>query len=83
MGASVQTSLDARGLACHPITGELYSIQIAGDLHTIDTTTGAATFITNVSGTGYQSLAFTPDGRLWSWSISSSVATNGLWRSIP
>ncbi len=83
MGASIATSLDARGLAVNPITGVVYSIEISGELFTVDTSTGASRLVATVASGGWQSLAFTADGRLWAWSITQSQAQNGLWEIDP
>ena len=65
------TGLSIADLAVHPTTGALYGIRSshdggggAGKLYTIDTTTGAATFLGDTNKY-FGSIAFTPDGTLY------------------
>ena len=84
-GVSIPTTLNIRGMAAHPVTGDLYVAATARRLIKIDPNTGAETQIA-ASGlvvSGVQSLEFTPDGRLWAWSITQSTVTNDLWELDP
>ena len=80
MGASYNAGGNIRGVAVHPISGEVY---ITGSgLFIFDLATETRTQIGGGSGT-WQSLEFSDDGRLWAWNISPGANTNGLWELDP
>lgn len=83
IGSTNATSI--QGLDFNDAKGVLYAYNGNGDaatrgLRTVNTTTGASTFIGPVGGSGtlnLASIAFTPDGTLW------GSNTSGLWTINP